>query len=189
MRGFFVFKCPLGKQTCPFSLCGTMGKRRRCRKNYGILPRHAFHLAQKQFSISTKQNALERQQLQLARYPTRIATHRATRADNAMTRHENRNGIAPYRRCHRTNRRRRASHSSSHTSSQRTIGQGLSERYRQQFAPYGQLKIRAAPFHIRQRRQRQCARKIGRQPPTSRLDKGRESIKHSRLLDNVHSRR
>ena len=139
--------------------------------------------------FATKQNALERQQLQLTRYPTRIATHRAARADNAMTRHENRNGIAPYRRCHRTNRRRRASHSRSHASSQRAIGQGLSERYRQQFAPYGQLKIRAAPFHIRQRGQGRSARKIGRQPPTSRLDKGRKSIKHSRLIGNVHSRR
>ena len=35
MRGFFVFKCPFGKRTCPFSLCCTTGKRRRCRKNYG----------------------------------------------------------------------------------------------------------------------------------------------------------
>ncbi len=35
MRGFFVFKCPLGKRTCLFSLCCTTGKRRRCRKNYG----------------------------------------------------------------------------------------------------------------------------------------------------------
>ena len=35
MRGFFVFKCPLGKRTCPFSLCGTTEKRRRCRKNDG----------------------------------------------------------------------------------------------------------------------------------------------------------
>lgn len=139
--------------------------------------------------FATKQNALERQQLQLTRYPTCIATHRAARADNAMTRHENRNGIAPYRRCHRTNRRRRASRSRSHASSQRAIGQGLSERYRQQFAPHRHLKIRAAPFHIRQRRQRQSARKIGRQPPTSRLDKRRKSIKHSRLIGNVHTRR
>lgn len=166
-----------------------MGKRRRCRKNYGRPPRHAFHLAQKQFSSSAKPNALERQQLQLARNPTRIATHRATRADNAMTRHENRNGIAPNRRRYGTHRRRRAPHSSSNASSQCAIGQGLSERYRQQFAPHRHLKIRTAPFHIRQRRQRQCARKIGRQPPTSRLDKGRESIKHSRLLDKVRSSR
>ena len=189
MRGFFVFKCPLGKRTCPFSLCGTTGKWKRCRTNDGQPTKARLHLAQKPFSSSAKPNALERQQLQLACYPTRIAAHRAARADNAMTRHENRNRIAPYCRRHGTHRRRRASHSRSHASSQRAIGQGLSERYRQQFAPHRHLKIRAAPFHIRQRRQRPCARKIGRQPPTSRLDKGRESVKHSRLLGNVHSRR
>ena len=161
MRGFFVFKYPLGKRTCPFSLCGTTGKRRRCRKNSGRPPRHAFHLAQKQFSSSAKPNALERQQLQLARYPTRIAAHRTTRADNAMTRHKNRHRISPNRRRHGAHCRRRAPHSRSHASSQRAIGQGLSERYRQQFAPHRHLKIRAAPFHNRQRRQRQCARKIG----------------------------
>ncbi len=189
MRGFLCSNALWENERALFLCAAPWGKGEDAGKIMEGPPRHAFHFAQKQFSISTKQNALERQQLQLTRYPTCIAAHRAARADNAMTRHENRNGIAPYRRCHRTNRRRRASHSRSHASSQRAIGQGLSERYRQQFAPYGQLKIRAAPFHIRQRRQRQCARKIGRHPPTSRLDKGRKSIKHSRLLGNVHSRR
>ena len=162
MRGFFGVQMPLGKQTCPFSLCGTMGKRRRCRKNYGSPPSPAFHLAQKQFSISAKPNALERQQLQLARYPTRIATHRTVRTDNAMTRHKNRNGIAPNRCRHGTHGRRRAPHSRRHARRQRAIGQGLSERHRQQFAPHRQLKIRAAQFQIRQRGQGRSARKIGR---------------------------
>ena len=189
MRGFLCANALLENERALFLCVAQRGKGKDFGKMMDSPPRLAFHLVQKQFSSSAKPNTLERQQLQLARYPTRIATHRAARADNAMTRHENRNGIASYRRCHRTNRRRRAPHSRSHASSQRAIGQGLSERYRQQFAPYGQLKIRAAPFHIRQRGQGRCARKIGRQPPTSRLDKGRKSIKHSRLLGNVHSRR
>ena len=157
-----MLKCPLGKRTCLFSLCGTTGKRKRCRKNDRQPTKARLSSRAKQFSSSAKPNALERQQLQLARYPTRIATHRATRADNAMTRHKNRNRIAPNRCRHSTHRRRRAPHSRSHASSQRAIGLGLSERHRQQFAPHRQLKIRAAQFQIRQRGQGRSARKIGR---------------------------
>ena len=173
MRGFFVLKCPLGKRTCPSSLCGTTRKRRRCRKNDGQPAKSRLSSRAKQFSSSAKPNALERQQLQLARYPTRIASHRAARTDNAMTRHENRNGIATNRRRHGTHGRRRASHSRRHAGGQRAIGQGLSERHRQQFAPHRQLKIRATQFQIRQRGQGRSAQKIGRQPSTSRLDKRR----------------
>lgn len=162
MRGFFCAQMPFGKTNVPFFFVRHNGEKEKMPENYGSPPSPAFHLAQKQFSISAKPNALERQQLQLARYPTRIATHRATRTDNAMTRHENRNRIAPYRRRHGTHGRRRAPQSRSHAGGQRAIGHGLSERYRQQFAPHRQLKIRAAQFQIRQRGQGRSARKIGR---------------------------
>ena len=118
--------------------------------------------------------SLVRQQHHLALHSTGIAPQRTARAHNPVTRHKNRNGVAPHDTRHGTHTHRRARPSVGHAERQGTIRHGRGKRHIEQLAPHGQLKWGAAQIEIRQGRQWKKSREVSAQPLQRGLDKGRQ---------------
>lgn len=117
--------------------------------------------------------SLVRQQRHLALHSTGIAPQRIARPHDSVTRHKNRNGVAPHGACHGAHSHRWALQSVGHAEGQSSVRQGRGERHVEQLSPHGQLKWRAVQIEIRQGRQRQKPREVSAQPSQRCFDKGR----------------